>query len=538
MEVASKYTKVFTSDCITRQKYDELYNLAISIREQKNTISKVIASDIFNYLDKNPLTFVTEMRTRYKGIISSNYDKQLYQQVIDAYQNKFEAINKKIKFENVEFVGFEFYKRDTKNNKKGDLKKVATKRKATPLSTCLTYLARYGNKNTVEYINTQLASKLLDDKKTEFYQTILEKINKFGFERLMRLALQRRDYIIRRYSKPIEFKSLTFSGRSRKRLIVGYNKNYNSKINAFVSLSFPTRKTMDIPVKFSKDYHGLMLDYVNKSADYEYVMCFNKRRRQVKVNIVKSGTRYLPTVNENDKTVGVDINVKHNLFSLSNGARYDYDRELLSDFCKLKRQVDSLKKNNKGYVVGKKKQHKFDVLRNKMLKFNQQLISGMCKDLMLDGVRHVVLENLDNGFGKSYVKDETLDGINFNDIVKFLGISSLKQEVEHIGRKYGIAVSTVQSNYTSKMCPVCGCIEDENRPNQETFCCVECGHCDNADHNAAINIKNRVGATVLRQRLLKQLDNGTYKPLKLSKDKIKSVLLSYRANNLKVVENL
>ncbi|MBR4624359.1 MAG: transposase, partial [Alphaproteobacteria bacterium] len=527
-----------TSDCITRQKYDELYELAISIREQKNIISKVIASDIFTYLDKNPLTFVTEMRTRYKGIINSNYDKQLYQQVIDAYQNKFEAINKKIKFENVEFVGFEFYKRDTKNNKKGDLKKVATKRKSTPLSTCLTYLARYGNANTVEYINTQLASKLLDDKKTEFYQTILEKINKFGFERLMKPALQRRDCVIRRYSKPIEFKSLAFSGRSRKKLIVGYNKNYNSKISAFVSLSFPTRKTMDIPVKFSKDYHGLMLDYVNKSSDYEYVMCFDERKKQVKVNIVKSGTRYLPTVNENDKCVGVDVNVKHNLFSLSNGASYDYDRELLSDFCKLKRQVSALKKNNKGYKVGKRKQHKIDMLRNKMLKSNQQLISSMCKELMLGGVRHIVMENLDNGFGKSYVKDETLYGINFNDIVKFLGISSLKQEVEHIGRKYGIAVSTVQSNYTSKMCPVCGCIEDENRPNQETFCCVECGHRDNADHNAAVNIKNRVGATVLRQRLLKQLDNGTYKPLKLTKDKIKSVLLSYRTNNLKVVENL
>lgn len=538
MEVSSKYTKVFTSDDITRQKYDELYELAISIREQKNTISKVIASDIFTYLDKNPLTFVTEMRTRYKGVISSNYDKQLYHQVINVYQNKFEAINKKIKFENVEFVGFEFYKRDTKNNKKGDLKKVATKRKTTPLSTCLTYLARYGNENTVEYINNQLANKNLDNKKTEFYQTILEKINKFGFKRLMKLALQRRDYIIRRYNKPIEFKSLTFNGRSRKKLIVDYNKNYNSKINAFVSLSFPTRKSMDIPVKFSKDYHGLMTDYVNKSADYEYVVCFNERKKQVKVNIVKNGTRYLPTVTENDKMVGIDVNVKHNLFSLSNGVSYDYDRKLLSDFCKLKRQVDALKKHDKNYMFGKRKQHKLYVLRNKMLKSNQQLISDMCKDLMLDGVRHVVLENLDNGFGKSYVKDETLYGINFNDIVKFLGISSLKQEVEHIGRKYDITVSTVHSNYTSKMCPICGCIEDENRPNQETFCCVECGHSDNADHNAAVNIKNRVRATVLRQRLLKQLDNGTYKPLKLSKDKIKSVLLSYRANNPKVAENL
>ena len=30
-----------------------------------------------------------------------------------------------------------------------------------------------------------------------------------------------------------------------------------------------------------------------------------------------------------------------------------------------------------------------------------------------------------------------------------------------------------------------GCIEDENRPNQETFECIEYGHKDNADFNAA-----------------------------------------------------
>ena len=31
------------------------------------------------------------------------------------------------------------------------------------------------------------------------------------------------------------------------------------------------------------------------------------------------------------------------------------------------------------------------------------------------------------------------------------------------------------TSYTSKMCPICGCIEDENRLNQEAFECVECG---------------------------------------------------------------
>lgn len=529
MEIASKYTKVFVSDDLTRQKYSELYDLAVSIREQKNAISKEIASDLLKYIEYNPLTFVTEMRAKYKGIVNSNFDKQLYQEVMDAYQNKFDAIVRKIAFSKVEFKGFEFYKRNCKGHNKGDLKRVLTKHTSTPLSICLTYLARYGNDNTLDYITKQLET--CDDKKRDFYNNIIRCCDKFGFGRLMELALRRRERIIAKYKdNPIVFKLLSFRGRSRKKLIVDYNKNYNSEINAFVSLSFPTRKSMDIPVKFSKDYHGSMKDYVNKSNDYEYVLCFDERRKQVKVNIVKNGIKYIPTVTENDKMVGIDVNVKHNLFSLSNDTTYDYDRQLVSDYCNLKRHIDTLKSENENYEVGKKKQRKLDTLRNKILKANQQLISGMCIKLMTDGVRHIVMENLDNGFGKSYAKDETFDGINFNDIVKFLGISSLKQEVEHIGRNYDIAVSTVHSSYTSKMCPICGCIDDGNRTTQEDFCCVECGHKDNADHNATINIKNRVGVTVLRNRLLKQLGNGAYEPKKMSKDKVKDVLLSYRTS--------
>lgn len=80
------------------------------------------------------------------------------------------------------------------------------------------------------------------------------------------------------------------------------------------------------------------------------------------------------------------------------------------------------------------------------------------------------------------------------------------------------------------MCPICGCIEDENRPNQESFSCVECGYESNADFNAANNIKNRVVLTVLRDMLLKQLDNGAYEPKNLKREKVKEVLLSFRRN--------
>ena len=45
---------------------------------------------------------------------------------------------------------------------------------------------------------------------------------------------------------------------------------------------------------------------------------------------------------------------------------------------------------------------------------------------------------------------------------------------------------------------------------------------------SADNIKNRVLVTVLRESLLKQLDNGAFEPKKLKREKAKEVLLSFR----------
>lgn len=84
------------------------------------------------------------------------------------------------------------------------------------------------------------------------------------------------------------------------------------------------------------------------------------------------------------------------------------------------------------------------------------------------------------------------------------------------------------------MCPICGCVEDGNRPSQESFECVECGHKDNADFNAAKNIRDRVLVTALRDKLLKQLDNGAFEPKKLKRERVKEVLLSFRRSLSKV----
>ena len=530
MIIQSKYTKIFHSNGLTRQKYDELYNFAVLIRNHKNTVSQYVNDNLMHFLEYNKFQFLKEMRERYKDVIPSSFDAQLYTQVFICYQNKFDAIQRKLTFETRTFKGFDFYKRKTKKHEKGDLKKVVFETKKTSLTITLTYLARYGNSETLNYIKNRIES--VDEKQKAFYQGILDCCNKFGFERLLNLALSRRERTVKYYSEyPIEFNSLTFSGRCRKTKIIDYNSRFGSVVNSFVSLSGIGRKSFDIPVTFNKGWHGNMKDYRKNNPDYEYTITFDEKHRQVNIHLCKDGERYIPEVN--GETVGVDVNCKHNLLSLSNETTYDYNRKLVNDFCKLSLETDKLKED-KNYVIGKRRQRKLDVMKSKMIKSEQQLIANMCKTLQSQGVGHIVMEDLDNGFGKCYVKDKDNEDINYNRKVKFLGLSSLKQEVEHIARKYDIAVSTVQASYTSKMCPVCGCIEDENRPNQETFECIECGHRDNADFNAAKNIRNRVLVTVLRESLLKQLDNGAFEPRKLKREKVKEVLLSFRRNLHKV----
>lgn len=536
MIIDSKYTKMFVSDDLTRLKYSELYEYAVNIRNLKNKVSEFVSRNLLRYLDYSKFTFMREMRAKFKSQVGSSFDAQLYTQVLTCYQNKFDAIRRGLTFEKVAYSHCEQYKRDTKSHKKGDFKKVINNHKSTRLSICLSYLARYGNESTVEYIQLQLAN--CDENKKGYYQSILSCIGKFGFNRLMALAIQKRTHAIAKYSThPIEFKSLTFNGRSRKKKILDWNKNYKSEINAFISLSGFSRKSMDIPIKFARDYHGQMQEYVKSSNDYQYTIVFNEHRKSISINLYKDGERFIPEAGDN--LIGIDVNCKHNLFSLSDETIYDYDRQLVKDYCKLALEVDGRKKTNKGYRPGKRTQWKLGTLKRKMVKSEQNLIASMCKQLAAEGCNHIVMENLDNGFGRCHVDDKDNEDINYNRKVKFLGLSNLKNEVEHIARNYGIALSTVQASYTSKMCPVCGCIEDENRPDQETFCCIECGHRDNADFNAAINIRNRVSEAVLRNGLLKQLDNGAYEPKKFKREKVKEVLLSYRTNLMRnKVENV
>ena len=500
---------------LTNKKFKQLTEFAISLRDYKNQISEEVNSDLMKYINMGKFEFISYMRSIHHKQISSYFEEALYSQVYTCYQNRFGAIIKKISFKKRLFVRFNLYKRNTKKNKKGDLKSVTYKNETTDLSLTLTYLARYGSENIIDYIKSVYNNDKTTDDKRKFYDKILRVVNKLGFDRLYRLALSKRNRIInnQKYKEHIEFTSLSFSGKTAViPQILNYNKRRHSKFAAFITINVPFRNdNLCIPVKLNSEYHGNINDYKKdkEKAQYIYTITFTKYN-QINVILCKDGERNLPENKTN--YIGIDINLKHNLFALSDGTFYDFDREFVEDYIKELNKLDELKKN-KEYKQGNRSLIKFKTLQRKIKSRNQRLISDVCKNLKSKGYDHVVLENLDNSFGKSYSKNEEYDE-KYNRLSHILQIGSLKDEFKHIAVKYDISVSFVQSEYTSQICMECGCIDTENRTKQEVFECINCGSASNADTHAAINIMQRVTIPEFRNQLLNKNPDGSYSPKK------------------------
>lgn len=68
------------------------------------------------------------------------------------------------------------------------------------------------------------------------------------------------------------------------------------------------------------------------------------------------------------------------------------------------------------------------------------------------------------------------------------GWYSFEQMLSYKLQKRGGQLLFVPAAYTSQRCSCCGHIAAENRTSQAAFCCVSCGHTENADINAAKNI--------------------------------------------------
>ena len=88
-----------------------------------------------------------------------------------------------------------------------------------------------------------------------------------------------------------------------------------------------------------------------------------------------------------------------------------------------------------------------------------------------------------------YIHLEKLEGTHLEN--KLLGLWSyyqLQEQIEYKAERVGIKVKYINPAYTSQKCSKCGNVDKENRIDQATFICKECGLKINADYNASLNI--------------------------------------------------
>ena len=524
----SQFSAAFYPILLSDTKRAEIIHKAEEIRDVRNEISEVFFSDMLGFQDMTKFEAFNFFNPTFTTRLSGHYLKKAIEDVWKAYQLRFDVIRKKIEFEQVTKLIPSFYKRRTKEHQVGDIKSIERHTKKTELTKIITWLARYGNNDTVYWLESKIPT--VDESKQKFYRAILRLIRKFGFNRLMRLALSRREAVFAEYINrgKISFESLTFSGRSRiKRPIVDARRNVNGKFDYYIEISWDwfddgyrgsSKNTMCVPFKYNRAYHRALNRYYN-GADTSYTIVI--RGNDIHFVLARDGYRY----KHNDEiteenTIGIDVNSKHNMFALSNGEFIPHDEELIADLEEVLLKVDAKQKaynarltkekEHEAFKISKKDKARIKAITLKLNESNKRAIANLCKQLAYIGIRHIAMENLD-GFQGSKLYSEDSKGFNLGRLHLRTGLSSLKDEFIHIAPKYGLLVSLVQAEYTSKMCGHCGCIDDRNRQTQEEFCCVECHHSENADIHSAKNIKFRLTSTVLRGHLLVLAGDSEYR---------------------------
>jgi putative transposase len=127
-------------------------------------------------------------------------------------------------------------------------------------------------------------------------------------------------------------------------------------------------------------------------------------------------------------------------------------------------------------------------------------IAGGLVQLAKDTGRGIALEDLKG------IRDRTT--VRAKDRARHSGwaFAQLQAFVSYKANRDGVPVVFVDARNTSRTCSACGHCEKANRRSQSKFVCLHCGFSDNADRNAARNVRDR--AVVKRPDLAASVDPG------------------------------
>ncbi len=161
-----------------------------------------------------------------------------------------------------------------------------------------------------------------------------------------------------------------------------------------------------------------------------------------------------------------------------------------------RRQKPTKRKQKDGTMVYTNGSKRYEAARTKSARVSRRIkhIRGNWHHTesrkIADQSQYVVVENLNTrGMTRSAKGDRENPGQNvkqksgLNREILKTGWSGFKQKLG-----YKSELIEVDPRNTSRRCHACGHTDQDNRRTQDQFRCVECGHRDNADINAALNI--------------------------------------------------
>lgn len=497
----------FYSQDLNKSKYDDFVRKGEAIRDFKNLLSEHVCENFHVLMNQSKFDWVksfgtTDSEFNTTDLIRGNELQKAVADVYDSYETKFSQVQSKISFQIQKSFQIAKYKRNTGSKLKGSVRSTELKRKSTRLTKVMTYMARYGHPEIITYIET--AFDKADKNKQAFYSDIIKFCEQYGLERLLTLALKKRQRVLNQYQKPIVFKSLSY--RSAIQSVAPLIQNNSGKTNAFLVIPGMLGRKMVVPTSFNINHHGHLNQY--KTKEYTVVIELNR----IRFVVTKDVEREYSTGKSN--FIGVDTNVKHNLFSTSVGKEIDFDRSMFQGY------ISFLKKYQpKTATKGELKQ--FKLWQERMQCELKRKASELVDLAIQNGKDHIVMEDL-SVMGRSFARSDDFEGFKYSRLTKLLNLSNLKNIVRSICQKKGVQLTLIHSHYTSQACPCCGHISKENRQSQEEFKCVVCGHSTNADLNSSINIELFGRQEVLDRLMLKEDSSSWLVPKVLRKETIKN----------------
>ena len=497
---------------LNKSKYELLEAYAIEAKNFRNIVSEIIYNNyrqkiFYREIDKNKL--VTELKHLNKSTKISAADCQ--QAIRDVY----------IKYEtNLDMFIEKRYKINA-NDK--------------PIKLLFNYMVRY-YKNE-EYFENMLEDQFIDifnkinvknpeEKYLESYNFRLKLLNEYvslkrknffkGQTNLNFISFVRytQDFIIKKINK-VTYKSLTFNHMNvlTKKIPAMLEKSHIKLTNTVIHINLPKIVIIDLPVRHSKKYHGTFKDYkcnLNKTTgqkQYLIQISFDEVKKEVKITLVRDIMKSISDNYEGKQILGVDVNTKHNIFALSNHEIQEIDKKLVKKIVREKKKLKKIQSQRDKLKLPKEYSKRQKKIQDKINKQVEYLQNYACHLLLSTHENSIlVMENLERNLKKCKINNNQYEEeLNYNDLFSLLKIYSMKDTVIRMSGNYNVNVVLVNPDFTSQMCPKCGHISKNNRKSQETFCCEKCNHKNNADINAAKNIKGRFTNQKFREELQKEV---------------------------------